>query len=207
MTNLNFDSAPNSWTTSNAKVATISNDGVVQIVKKGSVKITALFGTGKNAAKYSFTLKVYQPTITKKKASILTGASINLQVKAGGKVMTTEWRSADESLAKVDENGKVTGIATGTVNIIGTYEGKTYTCAITVKSPKISATKATIKTNKTKKLTLKNTKLKATDITWSTSDSSIATVENGVVTGKSAGKATITVKAGGYEGSCVVTVK
>lgn len=43
-------------------------------------------------------------------------------------------------------------------------------------------------------------------VIWSSSDSSIASVKNGLVTGKAAGKATITATAGSYSASAVVTV-
>jgi len=46
------------------------------------------------------------------------------------------------------------------------------------------------------------------NVTWESSDSKVATVDNGKVTGKSAGKATITVKTqdGGKTAKCYVTV-
>ncbi len=48
-----------------------------------------------------------------------------------------------------------------------------------------------------------------TDLVWTTSDSTVATVNNGVVTGVNAGTATITAtaKLGGHSSSCVVTVE
>ncbi|MCR4824188.1 MAG: Ig-like domain-containing protein [Bacteroidales bacterium] len=48
----------------------------------------------------------------------------------------------------------------------------------------------------------------ATDVTvtWSTSDSSVATVEDGLVTSVSEGEATITATAGGKSATCTVTV-
>lgn len=43
-------------------------------------------------------------------------------------------------------------------------------------------------------------------ITWASSDTGVATVSNGVVTGESAGTATITATCGDYSDTCAVTV-
>ena len=59
----------------------------------------------------------------------------------------------------------------------------------------------------------KTYKLKATvtgmkkNVTWTTSNKRIATVKNGVITGKGKGTATITAKCGGKTAKCKVTVK
>ena len=45
------------------------------------------------------------------------------------------------------------------------------------------------------------------DVEWKSSDESVATVENGMVTGVSAGSVTITATAGSAESSCIVFVK
>lgn len=67
-------------------------------------------------------------------------------------------------------------------------------------------TKATVKVGKTVKI--KATATPATKITYKTSNKKIATVNaKGVVTGKKAGKATISVKANGKTVKVKVTVK
>lgn len=76
----------------------------------------------------------------------------------------------------------------------------------------LSKTSATIYATKTLTLTAKVTPSNATNkkVTWSTSNKSVATVSSkGVVTGKKAGTATITVKTadGGKKATCKVTVK
>lgn len=59
-------------------------------------------------------------------------------------------------------------------------------------------------------LSVKYTPSNATEIwgtTWSSSNSSVATINNGIVVAKKAGTATVTAKSGGKTATCSVTVK
>ncbi|MCM1498296.1 MAG: Ig-like domain-containing protein [Clostridium sp.] len=70
---------------------------------------------------------------------------------------------------------------------------------------RLSQTKVTITVGKSVTLKVKNTKKK---VKWSTSNRKVAAVsKKGKVTGKKAGKATITAKVGGKKYTCKVTVK
>lgn len=121
---------------------------------------------------------------------------------------TLEWRSSDEGIATVDQNGKITAKAAGTTVITATPKVGTSTaagrCTVTVKE---SASDATLnETNVV--LNLASTppettaRLRAiptgensgnTSVTWRSSNTSIATVSSdGLVTGLKAGSATIT---------------
>ena len=77
-------------------------------------------------------------------------------------------------------------------------------------SVSVSPTTASIEVGSTVTLTETVLPSNASDksVTWSTSNSSVATVSNGVVTGVGAGSATITVTTvdGGYTATCAVTV-
>ena len=52
------DAIPASFSSSNESVATVDEQGNVSVLKNGTAKITATFGTGSGAAKYSMKLKV-----------------------------------------------------------------------------------------------------------------------------------------------------
>ncbi|MCR5488356.1 MAG: leucine-rich repeat protein [Lachnospiraceae bacterium] len=197
--------APTSWMVSNTKVATINKDnGLIKTVGKGAARITAVYGTGKQAAKYSFTVKVVPPVINKKKATLLTGATLKL--KLNNTKLTPEWSSSDLDKAVVDSTGKVTTLTAGTAKITGSVEKVGYSCEITVKPPAIKKKSLTVKVNKKVKVGLKNTKLKNT--VWKSSDEKIATVDSsGNVTGISAGTAIISTSTGGVTNECTVTVR
>ena len=79
---------------------------------------------------------------------------------------------------------------------------------IPVETVTLNPTTATVEAGKTVALTATIMPADATDktITWTTSDSTIATVSDGYVTGVKVGKVTITATAGGKSASCVVTV-
>ena len=129
---------------------------------------------------------------------------------------TVTWSTSDESIATVDQNGRVTAVKEGTATITAKSGEKSATCRVTVSKNVVAVTSVTL--NKTE-LTLKEGESEtltatvkpddATDktVTWSTSDASIATVDqNGKVTAVKEGTATITAKAGDKSATCTVTV-
>lgn len=124
---------------------------------------------------------------------------------------TITYQSANESIAKVDANGRVSGIYGGTTTItttITTSYGKVlvYKTTVTVTPTlKISKTNATIYVRKTLKLAVTGTD---DAIEWVSDDVNVATVTSkGVVTGKAKGTATIYAYVNGEEFSCDIVVK
>ena len=126
------------------------------------------------------------------------------------------WSSSKESVATVDENGKVTAVASGEATITVTTTDGDYTaeCVVTVTNPVTAISiddTAGVVVGGEKQLTatVEPTDADAYTITWSSDKTDIATVdEDGKVTGVAAGTATITATVDGttISDTCTVTV-
>lgn len=126
---------------------------------------------------------------------------------------TVTWTSSDETIATVDETGKVTAVKKGTATITAKAGEKTATCVVTVTVPVSSITldytSVKLKQNETLQLTATVGPDDATDktVTWSSSNTNIATVNaSGKVKAVAEGNATITAKAGDKTASCSIEV-
>lgn len=132
---------------------------------------------------------------------------------------------ADESVATVDENGLVTPVGYGQTVLTVTCGDKTAQCTVTctfgapVTEPptepvptapvgfvlELNRTDFTLSKEGEKWRLFKDTDtVKASDITWTVEDPSIATVENGVVTGVDRGQTKVTAQLGDQVVTCIV---
>lgn len=197
---------PSYWITSNKKILSLDEyTGNITTIKDGTAKITAVFGEGKNAAKYSVNVKITIPKISKTKVKLLTGASFTL--KMNNTQYSPEWVSSNNAVAKV-QNGKVYANGAGTSIISAIIEGVTYSCEVTVPAPMIRSQKITIKNGKVTTVGLKNTKIKANEVCWSSANTGVAVVDDkGKVRGISKGTAIIYTYTGGVYNECMVIVK
>ena len=126
------------------------------------------------------------------------------------------WSSDNETVATVSQGGMITGKSKGDVTITVTTEdgGYTDTCKVTVNQPVTGVTlnKSSVEllVGDTESLTATVSPSNATDksVTWSSSNTSVATVVNGIISAKGTGTAVITVKTGGgeYTKTCTVRV-
>ena len=121
------------------------------------------------------------------------------------------WESSNEDVATV-ENGVVSAISEGTVTITASYEDVEDSIELQiVKSNHLETSEKEIilKENDSKKVNLDyyfNDGATLEDVIWSSSESSVASVNNGVVTAKSVGQATITAKYKDVSDTINVTV-
>ena len=204
-----------SWTTSDASIATVDN-GVVTAKKVGTATITVKAGDKEATCAITVVAtQVTSVTLDKTSASLKAGETVTLTATVKPDDATDKsvtWTTSDASVATVD-NGVVTAKKVGSATITAKAGDKEATCAITVVATPVTSvtldrTSASLKAGETVTLTATVKPDDATDktVTWTTSDASVATVENGVVTAKKVGSATITAKAGDKEATCAITV-
>ena len=125
------------WSSSNKKIATVDQNGIVTAVKKGTVTIKVKTSGGK-VATCKVTVKVPATSVKLNKSSITVkkGATYTLKATAApsNTTDTITWKTSNKKIATVDKNGKIKGIKKGSVTITATTtSGKKTTCKVTVK--------------------------------------------------------------------------
>ena len=222
------------WSSSDESIVTVDQDGKVTAVKEGVAVITVTAEDGDKTATCEVTIKkkeepapepipVVGVSLDKTELELIEGETAELVAivtpkDADNKNVT--WSSSDESIATVDQNGKVTAVKEGVAIITVTTEDgdKTATCKVTVKKKVISVTDVILDETELELTEGESSELVAIvipgnadnkNVTWSSSDESIATVDqHGKVTALKEGVAiiTVTTEDGGKSATCEVTV-
>lgn len=103
------------WSSSDKRIATVSSKGIVKGIKEGDTKIIAVV-SGK---KYTCSIKVKNVVsqsieLDKTEIECVVGESTKIKatvLPSNTTDKTLQWSTSDESIAKVDSKGKVTGIS------------------------------------------------------------------------------------------------
>lgn len=195
------------WTTSDDKVASVSDKGVVKALAPGECTITAALSNGETATAKVIVTNSF--SISPTSLELFPGEEKTITV-TDPKERSLTWKSSKPSIATVDDKGKVTAVAPGEVTItVSTDSGEKLSCVVTVKTPPLAIVKATLEMNVGDATILKTTGGSGEPLEWESSDPAVATVsETGKVTGKAAGTATITAtdKKIGQSVTCKVTI-
>lgn len=122
------------WTSSDEAIATVSSDGTVTGISKGTTTVTATVSGKSGTCEVTVTQEVQSVEISPATATLTSkGETIQLTatVLPEGAGEAT-WTSFDEAVATVSPEGIVTAIGEGTATITATAGEKTATCTITV---------------------------------------------------------------------------
>ncbi len=215
--------SPVKFASAKKSVATVNKNGIITGKKVGTAKINVT-AIGKDNKKVTTYVKVKVVNVSlklnKKNASLNVGKTTTLKATVTPKDSKVTWSTSNKSVATVTKKGVVKGVKAGTATITAKAGTKKATCKVTVKaatssvavtSVEASADPTEISVGGITQVVANVLPANATDkkITYSTSNEAVAVVnaETGVVTGVSAGKATITARsANGKTDSVEITV-
>ena len=195
-----------SYISADTSIATVSLEGKVTAVKNGKTEITVSSGDLSD----TITVNVKKDIIESLDVSLAAlsldgGEEQKVEAKvapADAKNVKLSWKSADNEVASVDNNGTIKGVNSGetTVTVTDSVTGLSKDIAVTVNGLELPESMKFEKESVTlEKGEVYNSVLRFTpeDITYTgaiyyTSDATIASVTNeGVITAKSAGSCTI----------------
>lgn len=132
----------------------------------------------------------------------------------GGNSSNIVWTSSNQKVATV-KDGKVTGITYGSAVITATLNGQSSTCLVTVSSDYVALSSISLNVSRLDVLVGNSEVLTPVfypsnvsnkNVVWSSTNSSVASVSNGKVVGKSVGTAIITVTSADKSATCIVNV-
>lgn len=200
------------YKSSNGAVATVDLNGVVTGKAAGTVTITATSAESNFTATKTYTV-IYVPvtslTLDSTSANVFVGSTLQLNAtinpaKASNKGVV--WTSSDTTVAKVSNNGTISGIKEGDVIVTATsadnpviaahaniHVANVLATGITLQpSPAIIGERDTLRVKVT--FLPANTTIKK--VTWSSSNATLATVDStGLVTAIKQGPLTLTVNS------------
>jgi len=212
------------WTSSAPEVASATASGKVRALSPGDVSITAAC-EGREAA---LALKVTPPPVASVRIfpdgpSLFPGESVTLRVsledERGRELAgrTVSWSSSNPKVARVDDNGRLEAVDSGTARVSARCEERSAEVLVEVKQIPVSSLdvvvrKGRIRVRRAQQLEAvargeDGGRLKGRKVTWATSDPTVAEVDpSGRVRGVSAGSVRLTARCEGVEGFGSMTV-
>lgn len=209
------------WGSSNVKIVSVTETGLVKGIAEGSATVTATAGgkqstcsvTVTKAAIKAESISLDRTSLEIEVESVYTLIATVLPDNAADKTVT--WTSDNPSTASVSNEGTVTGISEGKTTIHAKIADHEASCEVNV-VPKVihvtsvvlSETEVKLYPDETHTLTAEITPDNATHktIEWSSSSPDVATINEGVITAVSVGTTVIVAKADGISASCNVSI-
>lgn len=219
------------WSSDNPQIVSVDNSGLVNSSNnKGSTTVRVRSVDGGFSASCVFTVTSTPVAVTgislnKTSTTIVSGTFENIFAMitpANATNQNVTWASSDNSIASVDiASGSVTGVSAGgpvTITATTADGGRTATASVTVVSTvkavtgvNLNKSSTTIKAGGIEKIVASVLPSDATNqnLIWKSGNSQVATIDSGgVITGRTAGTASVTVTTvdGGFSKNCTVIV-
>ena len=197
----------------------ISNEGVVEISKKGELTAvgagtaTITITCGDESVTVTVNVQDYEMTLSPDTLTLFIDATAPLEVLGLPEGAEVKWTPEDKKVADVDNDGVVTAKGEGTTKITATWKNgkQEYTAIIDVT---VEPDGVVLNAYEFPDLYIGDTRtIEATasraDLTvkWDSSNKEIVDVMDGQITAKKEGTATIIATAGTKTAECVVTVQ
>ncbi len=223
------------WKTNDASVATVTDNGVVKTLSSGQALIIASLGDIADTCKVTVVDHVYtladvvKIVVDKDTIHLETGESDSLKVigyaSNGFKIPLNNilWRSSNNTVATVDENGYVITNKSGVTVITASFGLYSDSCTLSVMDHiytkddvvkiVIGKKELIIETGGSDTLTvmgyaLDGTKIPIDDVVWASSNPTVASVDdNGILTANASGIADVTTSFGPFTDTCYITVQ
>lgn len=210
------------YKSSNPKVATVDNNGLLTAVSAGTCTITCT--SVENNKKYDtcvVNVKSATTSISLSETTAIVNKGTTKKITAtvnstAATKPTVRWSSSNTNIATVNQDGVITAKATGNCTITATTsDGKTAKVALTVVQPitgiKLSSSNVALNVGGTKTLkeTISPSNASSKTVEWISSNNNVATVKKGIITAVGKGTCTITCKSKYYSNEkavCTVTV-
>lgn len=201
-----IEAAGITWTASGDAVS-IGADGTLEAKESGKATVTAKTKDGKEAKCEVTVLPLIEEIGLPESIELEVGGkeseALEIAKKPENGVGEITWQSSDEEVATVDENGTVTAVGKGECDVTASVNGAEAKTKVTVgvaatgiKLAQDSGVLAVGYSTQLKVYTVPEeaAAAQAQELSYESSDEAVATVdENGNVTAKAAGNATITV--------------
>ena len=211
------------WKSDKPEIVEVDSNGNVTAKAAGTATITATVDGKSVSCKVTVngqtTVPVASVELNQTTLELIAGkeATLTATVKPDDATnKTVTWSSNNETVATVDNNGKVTAKAAGEATITAKVGDKQATCNVKVTAADVAVESVTLNQSSLELVAGKEATLTATvkpdnatnrTVAWESNATNVATVDNnGKVTAKAEGTAIITAKAGDKTATCTVTV-
>lgn len=105
---------PYTWRSNDTDIATVSDEGTVTGISAGTVRVNVTDASGQEAQSDDIRV-IGAVSVSPRSGTLKVGDTLQFDVDGG--IAPYSWRSSDDTIARVDDNGRLTAVRPGTVQV------------------------------------------------------------------------------------------